>query len=191
MNSVFARSVDWKIIPESPLTGVERPRVEKKEPQYYDEEEAQRVIEALLKEPLMWRLLVLGAMIGGFRRGELLALEWADVNFDEMTITVSKSISLTKDGQPIVKKPKTKSSISKIDMPVWYMAEMEQYKHEWEEQKKPPGINGKAETISMCSTIWENPFIIPPHPLGGGGSSNGMACDTSASTICVTAQPRC
>jgi len=136
MNNIFQRSVDWKIIPESPLSGIERPRVEKKEPQYYDEEEARQVIAALSKEPLMWRLLILGAMIGGFRRGELLALEWPDVNFDEMTITVSKSISLTKDGQPIVKKPKTKSSIRKVDMPVWYMAEMKQYRNEWEKQKK-------------------------------------------------------
>src|SRR5690606_1101113 len=97
MRNVFSRACDWKLIKESPLAGVERPKVEKKEPKFYDEEEARHVIQALSKEPLMWRLLILGAMIGGFRRGELLALEWTDVNFEDMTICIRKSISLTKN----------------------------------------------------------------------------------------------
>lgn len=136
MRNVFSRACDWKLIKESPLAGVERPKVEKKEPKFYDEEEARHVIQALSKEPLMWRLLILGAMIGGFRRGELLALEWTDVNFEDMTICIRKSISLTKNGKAIVKTPKTQNSIRIVDMPVWYMAEMEKYKREWIIQKE-------------------------------------------------------
>lgn len=75
---------------------------------YYDEEEAKAVISALYKEPHVWRLYFLGAMLGGFQRGELLALEWPDVDFEENTITINKSISLT--GQPVVTKPKTEAS---------------------------------------------------------------------------------
>lgn len=44
-------------------------------PQFYDEEEAQQVVDALYEENRKWRLFILGSMIGGFRRGELNGLE--------------------------------------------------------------------------------------------------------------------
>lgn len=135
LSILFSQAVGWKLIASSPIEGIKRPQVEKKPPNYYDEEEARQVIKALQQEPRMWRLLILGAMIGGFRRGELIALEWEDVDFENMTISVKKSISLTQDGEPIIKSPKTQNSIRTVDMPSWYMKELKEYYHEWKVNK--------------------------------------------------------
>lgn len=74
-------------------------------------------------------------MIGGFRRGELLGVEWPDVDFIEGTLSIKKSISMTKKGQAVEKGPKSKSSKRIIDFPDWYMEELKIHRKEWRFQK--------------------------------------------------------
>ena len=49
------------------------------------------MLKCLKKEPLMFQLLVHLAINTGCRRGELVALEWNDINFSTGVLTVSKS----------------------------------------------------------------------------------------------------
>ncbi|MCY7477649.1 tyrosine-type recombinase/integrase [Paenibacillus larvae] len=135
LKNILERAKEWGLIKVNPIIGVKKPKVGRPEIHFYDEVEAQEVISALDKEPRTWRLFILGSMIGGFRRGELLALEWTDVDFDNMTLSINKSISLTVDGHAVEKEPKSKSSIRIVDMPEWYMDELKIHKHEWKKEK--------------------------------------------------------
>jgi integrase len=110
IKSLFNRAMDWQMLKKHPMDGIKKPKVTQMEMQYYDETEALLAIEALYKEPTMWRLFCTGAILGGFRRGELIGLEWVDVDYDKNTISVNKSISLTVGGQAIVKAPKKKAN---------------------------------------------------------------------------------
>lgn len=56
------------------------------------------------------------AIYGGLRKGELLALEWSDVDFDDSTISVTKSTAVV-DGKQIIKEPKTKNSRRVVSIP--------------------------------------------------------------------------
>lgn len=67
--------------------GIKKPKAEKEKDQVYDANEAQVIIKALYNEPIMWRLLLLGAIIGGFRRGEV-ALERPNVLFNDDAIHI-------------------------------------------------------------------------------------------------------
>lgn len=78
-------------------------------------------------------------MLGGYRRGELIALEWPQVYFTESCFSVENNIPLTKKGTAIEKDPKSVSSIRTVDMPEWYMDEMRLYFKEWEEEKEELG----------------------------------------------------
>lgn len=93
LNNILKRAAKWKLIKDNPMYGVERPKVVMKEADFYDEDEAKEIIIALYNEPRKWMLFVLGAMIGGFRRGELVGLEWKSVNLDEGTLDVENSIA--------------------------------------------------------------------------------------------------
>ncbi|MDT2302802.1 site-specific integrase [Paenibacillus larvae] len=134
LKNIFNRATEWQLIKTNPIVGVKKPKVEQTEFDFYDEDEAREAIAALSKEPRRWRLLILGSMVGGFRRGELLALEWSNVDFDNMTLSINKSISLTKDGRAVEKAPKSKSSKRIVDMPDWYMDELKVHEYEWKKK---------------------------------------------------------
>lgn len=130
--NVFSRAVDWKLLKENPIDGVLKPKVEHQEMKYYEEDQAHPVIRKLYElAPVVWRMFSLGAMLGGFRRGELLGLEWPDVDFIENTLTVKRSISMTENGQAVRKDPKNTSSRRIVAMPEWYMAELKEYHKQW------------------------------------------------------------
>lgn len=57
--------------------------------------------------PEQLRVLFNLAIFSGLRKGELLALEWSDVDFKADTISVTKAVSVVA-GQQITKAPKTK-----------------------------------------------------------------------------------
>lgn len=145
LKNIFTRAVDWKVLKENPMDGVKKPSdknprekviAQRRNPQYYDEEEAQQVVDALYKENRKWRLLILGSMIGGFRRGEINGLEWPFVNFNQGVLTIENNIPLTKKGKAIEKGPKSIASYRDVDMPKWYMDELELYEKEWHNEKK-------------------------------------------------------
>ncbi|MGF7049113.1 integrase [Paenibacillus sp. DS2015] len=131
LKNILQRATEWQFIKANPIIGVKRPKVVQTESAYYDEDEAKVIIAALYDEPRKWRLFILGAMIGGFRRGELVGLEWKDIDLINGTIDVVNSISLTEKGKAIEKGPKNKSSKRTVTLPDWYMDELRIYRKEW------------------------------------------------------------
>ena len=62
------------------------------------------------------RVLFNLAIYAGLRKGELLALEWSDIDFENDTVTVSKAVSVVA-GKQITKEPKTKTSRRTVSIP--------------------------------------------------------------------------
>ncbi|PJN53626.1 hypothetical protein PAEVO_03460 [Paenibacillus sp. GM2FR] len=154
LKNIFARADEWNVIKENPMNGLSKPKEkdaktkmleQRKNPQFYDEKEAQLVVDALYKESRKWRLLILGSMIGGCRRGELIALEWQFVNFEDGYIEIDNNIPLTKDGKAVEKAPKSTASYRTIDMPDWYIDELKTYYREWLLEKKHLGTKWLGE----------------------------------------------
>lgn len=65
----------------------------------------------------MWKAYFFIAIYGGFRRGEICALTWEDVDFKKSSIRISKSVSKTKSKGQILKDPKTPTSVREIKLP--------------------------------------------------------------------------
>lgn len=55
------------------------------------------------------------ALLTGLRKGEILALQWQDVDFDNNLISVTKSVAHDND-HPFIKAPKTKQGIRKVPL---------------------------------------------------------------------------
>lgn len=66
--------------------------------------------------PEQLRILFNLAIYAGLRKGELLALEWSDIDFDNDTVSVSKAVSVVA-GDQITKPPKTKNSRRVVSIP--------------------------------------------------------------------------
>jgi integrase len=140
--SVFSCATEWNLIKANPLSGVKRPTISKEDKKakkakknYYEEDETRQIIAALYTEPTKWRLYFLGAMLGGFRRGELTAMEITDCDFENNRLRIDESISLTEKGQAVIDDPKNEASEDYVDMPQWYMDEMWDYLKEWRKNK--------------------------------------------------------
>lgn len=72
--------------------------------------------EITKKVPEQFRVLYNLAIYTGLRKGELLALEWTDIDFENNTVRVSKSCSMVA-GEQITKCPKTKTSNRTVSIP--------------------------------------------------------------------------
>lgn len=69
------------------------------------------------------------AVLSGLRKGEILALQWSDIDFENNVIFVSKSTAIV-NGDQIVKQPKTKTSTRKVSIPQTMTERLKRLKRE-------------------------------------------------------------
>lgn len=90
------------------------------------------------------------AMYTGMRRGELLALEWKDVDIENRTIQINKSLYY-EGNKPCVKLPKTKASLGSVPI-------LDALLNKIQPLKKGivfPNHNGEYMTGSQFDDYWE------------------------------------
>ena len=92
------------------------PSIGEQKTEIYDKQELAQLLEAIKDEPLQFQVLIHLAIITGCRRGELVALEWSDIDFDTGVLTVSKSAYQTKGEPTKIKDTKTHKS-RKVALP--------------------------------------------------------------------------
>ncbi|MNN49852.1 Tyrosine recombinase XerD [compost metagenome] len=85
--------------------------------------------------PVRWRLYFTGVMLGGYRRGEFLAVEWPELDQERSAIYIEKQITVDQDGKKVESEVKTVESEGWVPMPKWYMDELKRYEHTWKKEK--------------------------------------------------------
>lgn len=94
-----------------------RPKAQEKQVCCFCLEEQKNIEEYVLnsKKKKFWGIVI--CLYTGLRIGELLALEFSDVNFEKSTISITKTCYDTKQQKHIVEQPKTQSSNRVIPLP--------------------------------------------------------------------------
>lgn len=89
LRSMFKQAKLWGFIRKDPTEGLKRPRVPKKEMDFLTAEE----LALLLKHSSdQYRLVFTTAAMTGLRQGELLALQWGDINWKTFELVVRRSL---------------------------------------------------------------------------------------------------
>lgn len=98
VSAVLSDAKRNEIIQRNPARMIDLPATRHREQFIPTVEEAQRLLQALAKEPRHFRVFYLLAMATGCRRGELCALKWSDFRSsgDGFLLTVSRSRSIDK-----------------------------------------------------------------------------------------------
>lgn len=100
---------------------LKRPRIQEKSIECFTVAEQKLIEQAVLKDKRDKMIGIVLCLYTGLRLGELLALEWNDVNFIKCELTVSKSCYDGKDAKGnycrIIDTPKTRSSKRIIPFP--------------------------------------------------------------------------
>lgn len=114
LSMVFRQGVRWEAVKRNPCEGVVIPRAPKPKIEVMDEEEARAFMAVCLAEP---KYLVLAfALDSWMRPGEYLALDRKNLDLDNHTVFVERSVSFRKGGGWYFKSPKTESSVRTIKL---------------------------------------------------------------------------
>ena len=111
LSSMFSSAERWNLVPYNPCTKVTKPKYKRTKMTCYDEETSKKLINKLLETaPLKYKCFILLAMLGGFRRGEIVGLHWDDIDFKNKKITINRSVYYL--GHQGVKEKSTKTDSS-------------------------------------------------------------------------------
>lgn len=137
LRNIFERAEKWQFIKSNPVKAVEKPQSSEisNEVNVYDVKEVETLLEAVQNRDPHWRIFVALALAAGLRRGELLGLEWSNVDLEKGIINIIQTITRGKSGKPIIKKPKSKKSIRIISLPNSIVKELEEFQLHWKKEK--------------------------------------------------------
>lgn len=105
------------LIKENPITRTDAPKVKKHEPKAYDTEQIAVLIEALEGTDIQFKTAVHVTLAAGCRLGELIGLEWSDIDYKKSTIEIRQAGQYLPGQGIFTKDPKNESSKRIISMP--------------------------------------------------------------------------
>ena len=123
--SALEKAVQEGLLRTNPAVGCKLPPKRGREMQVLGREELQRFLIQAQAEGC-YELFLLD-LCTGLRRGELLALQWDDLDFKTGTLTVNKQVYEVK-GQLQMSVPKTRASIRKLVLPPGVVEVLRQYR---------------------------------------------------------------
>lgn len=135
ISTALNKAVVWGYILNNPNTRIEKPKIRKKEIECYSPEEVSKLIEALSDEPLKYQAIIMLALDSGARRGEIIGLTWQDIDFDNSTMNINKSMQYTKELGVFEKETKTPTSNRRIYLSKTTIDILKKYQKEQLEKK--------------------------------------------------------
>ena len=147
LRAMLHKAVYWQLIVANPAERVQPPKARKPKRRSYDDEQTKILLEnleLLSSEDTKYKVAIILTVFTGVRLGELMGLEWQDVDFKNGIISINRSSQYLSDMGVFTKVPKTESSIREIAIPEFIVSLLEEYKLWYEEQK------------SIYSELWTN-----------------------------------
>ena len=138
LRAMLHKAVYWQLIVANPAERVQAPKARKPKRRSYDDEQTKILLEnleLLSVEETKYKVAIILTIFTGVRLGELMGLEWQDVDFKNGIISINRSSQYLSDMGVFTKTPKTESSIREIAIPEFIISLLEEYKLWYEEQK--------------------------------------------------------
>lgn len=139
ISDVFGYAVKMAMLTDNPCSRVSVPKDEKKEKEIYTLEEIEQLFGLLEEAPLKYRTFFTLAIYSGFRRGELLGLEWKDIDWEGGVINVRRTSNYTAEQGTYTDTTKTKKSQRSLKFPPVVMELLKAYKAEQDEERTKLG----------------------------------------------------
>lgn len=114
LSAAMKKAVMLELIPKNPCDNITMPKLERFQPDVYSMEEVEKMLNCA-KDTSLYLPLMIEICIG-LRRGELLALKWKHIDFENGYLSVEENL-VTVDNKRITKAPKTRSGKRSIQIP--------------------------------------------------------------------------
>lgn len=159
LHSMLQQAVYWQMIPYNPASRVRPPKAKKPSISFYDDVQTIALIKALEGEELKFRIIILLTIFTGLRRGEVLGLEWQDVDLNNSSITVRQASQYVSSIGIYTKDPKTETSNRVISIPDSITKLLKEYKRKQSEKRLKLG--DKWINTNRLFVQWDG---SPMHP---------------------------
>lgn len=130
---IFDYALKQEIILKNPMDKVECPKLAKKPVDAFTQEQAAEFLSRLNCCPMDFRCMLTLLITTGIRRGELLGLQWQDIDFELQTISIQRNVTYTPESGIVVDTPKTVNSLRIVPIMPYVARLLSEYR----EQQKP------------------------------------------------------
>lgn len=193
-----------QIITANPCQRIRPPKVEDKEARFLDDEQAELLLNTVReKAEHPFDMIIMLLLHTGMRRGECCGLEWDDVDFDNCTIDINKSLLYLPEKGVFENDPKTYSSKRVIKVGTDLINLLAEYR-KWQDKEAVKqgdkwidsgkiftAWNGKAINPGTV-TAWFHKFVIennlPYISIHGLRHTNASIMISSGVPITTTAK---
>lgn len=116
LHRALDQAVKWRLIARNPVKDVDSPRPARPEMTTWTAEQARAFLEGTAQHELqaLFRLV----LTFGLRQGELLALEWGDIDLDRATIAIRRTLTKGADGGQTYGEPKSAAGRRSLPLPL-------------------------------------------------------------------------
>ncbi|HFI0683339.1 TPA: tyrosine-type recombinase/integrase [Streptococcus suis] len=155
-------AVDEGVINTNPFRRIKLPKqketLEDENNKYYSKEELQTFLD-LIKEDTMYYTIFRILAFTGIRKGELMALQWKDIDFKENSLSISKTVTYGEKGKQIIGPPKTPSSRRTIKMDTGTRTALLNWKKEQKIALLKFGYNANRKEQYLFTNLYTNELL--------------------------------
>jgi integrase len=150
LTNIFKLAGKWDLLRKNPMLAVDKPRHTKQEMKSLSTEQARSFLKVIAGKPneCLFQFLILT----GCRPGELLALQWADIDHQHKTVTIQRTLARLKTGWQFTE-PKTAKSKRTIPIPVTLLQMLQKHKRNQQEQRLKVGSAWRRHELVFCNAI--------------------------------------
>lgn len=163
IGDVFSYAVRMGMLCDNPCRRVFVPKQEQEEKQIYTIEQVKILYENLKSEPMKYQAYLLLSIYSGYRRSEMLGLEWKDIDFEHDLIHVRRTSQYTSEKGIYTDTTKTRKSKRVSKMPASIMNLLRQFKADQNEEARRLGT--KWEDYDRLFTKWNGAPMNPQTPF--------------------------
>lgn len=161
LGSIFSFAVDRSYIKDSPIKGIKKLKSEQKRKNVFNKQDVVLLMDSLNSEPFLWRVLVTLAVISGAREGEIVALEWKHIDFENNTIKIEQSLTL-KTGEGVKVKSTKTNRLRIVSIPT----SITKLLKDWQIEKEAELLNAGDKWVNSWDNVDRNFIFTAPSSFG-------------------------
>lgn len=149
INDSLNKAERWELVKRNVASLVDRPKAFKSELKVWDIEEVKSFLT--VAQSSRYYIAFLLALTTGMRQGEILALRWKDIDFNNNTLAVKQTLSHT--GNKLIPGAKTKSGLRSITLPIETVHALNKHKKMIQYEKRIAEILYEDYDLIVCTNV--------------------------------------
>lgn len=164
ISTVIDYAIKMNMISDNPCRRVTIPKGSKKERKILTIEETEEFFKLLKTAPLKYQAFFTLDIYSGMRRGEMLGLEWKDIDFQTGVIHIQRTSNYTKAKGIYTDTTKTENSVRFVKVPMEIVEVLLLYKKEQDEERIK--LDSKWHETDRLFVKYDGQPMNPQTPYG-------------------------